>query len=388
MNKRLNLLKENLKEHLRKRINFDVDDISFFSIPYSINIFGEGINGHVSKLINITIDKFCLMGFVESHSENIKIYDYNKNEIYEISPTKINKIKDEYSSILIVTYNSIRTKENVVGTFISCFHDDFYSTSLSSPAIKFALFVDAISKSNEINLDSQLFTSILKDTDNSLLNTKIDANELLSFKNNLFDNVNNKTEKLNWSNFNDTKVVQVSFEKKRLKKQNKTKLLSELKQSFDLLNVLMASARKKLITNFNPDEIKSFARRTSPEKQKFIEYIYNESSLIEKSISALKSKDMERFMNNINLSNSNVIQLELLDKKNQKFVSELRKINNIFAIKVSIMNNSVSMFIDANSEYLVMEEIKREVNKTFSEKKDDIKVYSSEIMDFYIYEIN
>ena len=66
MNKRLNLLKENLKDHLTKRVDLDVNDISFFSIPYSINIFGEGIEDYVPNLINITLNKNCLMGFYKN----------------------------------------------------------------------------------------------------------------------------------------------------------------------------------------------------------------------------------------------------------------------------------------------------------------------------------
>ena len=178
------------------------------------------------------------------------------------------KLKMNTTQYLLPTYNSIKGKENVRENFIASFYDDFHSTSLSSSAIKFALFLNAISKSNKVNLSSQLFTSILNDTNNSLLNARIDVNELLFFINRLSNNEKNKPEKLNWSIFNDMKVVQISFKKKKLKAQNETKFLYELKQSYNLLKVLMASSRKKLITDFSPDEIKSFAKRTSPEKTK------------------------------------------------------------------------------------------------------------------------
>ena len=94
---------------------------------------------------------------------------------------------------------------------------------------------------------------------------------------------------------------------------------------------------------------------------------------------------MESFITNINLSDENLFQLGLLDKESQKFIEKLKKVNAILASKISLVSSSVSLFVDSNSEHLVMDEIKRKIPIVFSERKEEIQVYSSDIASIYIH---
>ncbi len=386
MNSRINLLKTKLKDNLKKRVSFKEDEICFLSIPYTINIIGEGIEDYSLAFLNLTLDKLFLFGFIEDSSLSANVYDYNKAEIYEISYNQKNRIKDDYSAILSATINSLKHNLNLTKGITGCFYDDFHSSSLSSHTIKFLIFLQTIYKVRNLNLDYEQCTSILSDTKKDLLSINLDNNEDFFFRKNLLRENTSNLEELNYNFLKDIKILQISFKEKKFKDEKESQFLAELKQSYELLKVLMASARKKEITDFTPEEIKSFIRRLSPEKQKSIKYLHNEYGLLKKSIHALRSKDIESFINTINSSNSNLLELNFADEKIVSFLEELNKMRNIYASRISLKTSSISLFVHADFESLGLDEIKRKISIHFPEKNDIIKIYSSSIDGINIFE--
>lgn len=381
MNSRINLLKENLKTHLSKRINLDEGDISFFSIPYSLNIVGEGIEGLLSDLISICTNKIYLIGFIKNVSKEIKIYDCNKSDVYIISPTGKNNTTDEYSAIINGAVNCIKNYKNLDYGIIAVTHDDFSASSISSPSMKFATFIYTLCKANNLNLDYNLFISLFDDMNRNHLSINFNTNEVLSFINNAGQTTTKQSKKFNSSLFKDIRVLQISFKEKRLRTQIETNFLSNLKRSYSLLKVLMASARKKNITNFSLDEIKNFSRRFNQENQKMIEYIYKESRLIEELILCLESNDIESFFNIINKSNSNLFQLDIINEQISGLLDELKCSDKILASKIIIRNNSFCAFVESEFEKDITTKIRRKVEN----KLQKIFIDSSEITDIYIY---
>ncbi|MGH7884140.1 MAG: hypothetical protein ACRENO_00435 [Thermodesulfobacteriota bacterium] len=388
MNTRVNLLKDIVKDRLKKKVDFNENDISFFSIPYCINVFGEGIENYISNLVNISIEKICFLAFIKNRSSNSKIFDYNNSEIYELSTNGQNHIRDEFSSILSACITGINQNSKIESGITGALYDDFYSSSLSSPSIKFSTFLYSISKINNLNLNFKLFSQILSETDKNLLSINLDTNEILPFRKSLFGIENNETEKFNWSDFNNIRAVQISIHKRRLRNIREVNFIRNLKLSYDLLKVLMASARKTALKDFSPDEIKSFVKRVSEEKQSLIQYLYNESIVVENSALALKSKNFEKFVDSIRSSNLNLLQLEITNEETLNLLNSLKNVKNIIASKISLTSGSITCFINSQHEESAIYDIKNKFKLLLPKLSGKIKIYSSEITAFYLFRNN
>lgn len=387
MNSRINILKDCIIDHLRKRVDFDEKNLRFFSLPYSLNLTGEGIENFLSALVNISLDKLSIIAYLKSDSENSRIYDYNNSQVYEVSPSDNHNLRDEYGSLLCRCVESAFRNCKMKNGINAAVYDDFDSSSLSSPSLKFTSVISALCNANNQTIDGKLFNLLFKETDSNLLSINLDRNEILSYEVNL-ENKENSQEKLHWSDFNTLKVIQISFEKKRLRNEIESNFINNLTNSHDLLKVLMASARVKSLAEFSEEQIISFVKRVPAEKKNVINYLYRESVISKKCVDSLRTKNFESFIKSVNHSGINLTELGIINPGIEKLFYSLQDNNEILAIKISPSNSSLTCFLRSSDEQIISSEIQQKIAVLFPDNKSNINIYSSNITGIYIYTKN
>lgn len=368
MNTSFSLDKASLKDFLLKRENCREDEIKYISIPYSINLFNNGIENFFSKYLTISTSNKFLLCYHAENTGNIRLYNYNNPEIIELNINR-NKKND---GLGFVYKNAIEsTGKNFKSGFNSVIKDDLDFPG-SSLAVKTSSMLYALHKSNNMELNSDSLIKTLENINKKFLNLRVNNYDLLGVINKAQSEEFRSYEKVNWSELKDLKILQIIINKSQA---DSGKLQSELEKASNLLKVLLASKKLKDISEIDKDELMTFLKRLPKNQQDPIIFLYNQTAFINQSIKALKSKNISEFINIINCSNEYVA---IFGNKTLFVWEKLKYIKGIVAATISINDGNIICFIKNKDEGRIKLEISKILENIQTNFSDIENIFISE----------
>ena len=173
MTDRLNTIKDDLLEHISKRINVDHARFKAISCPYPLTLLGTDSDIMGGKSLSLTLDIYTTLLFFPDKTQEIRLYVKEVPGLYKISLDHAGvSIKGDWLNPLKGAVNILKKKYYINTGFTSVLSHPFPGSMDTKPAIFQILTILALVICNRLKLSSSDLTDLCEEIDSDYLNER------------------------------------------------------------------------------------------------------------------------------------------------------------------------------------------------------------------------